>query len=51
MSLTTIAAVGGGYAGVHLLEDLKTEFAGQIGKSIRIVLIDKNPYHFRKVML
>ncbi|KOP80974.1 hypothetical protein AMS59_00560 [Lysinibacillus sp. FJAT-14745] len=49
--MKNIVIVGGGYAGINLLEGLKKEFQGQIGKSVRIILIDKNSYHLKKVLL
>lgn len=44
----TMVIIGGGYAGINLIEALKKE---KINKDIRIILIDKQPYHFRKVKL
>ncbi|MFJ5565472.1 hypothetical protein [Lysinibacillus xylanilyticus] len=38
--MKNIVIVGGGYAGINLLEGLKKEFQGQIGKSVRVILID-----------
>lgn len=49
--MKNIVIIGGGYAGINLLEGLKKEFQGQIGKSVRVLLIDKNSYHFKKVLL
>ncbi|MFJ6209098.1 NAD(P)/FAD-dependent oxidoreductase [Lysinibacillus sp. NPDC092081] len=49
--MKNIVIIGGGYAGINLLEGLKKEFQGQIGKSVRVILIDKNSYHFKKVLL
>ncbi|MEH7110243.1 NAD(P)/FAD-dependent oxidoreductase [Bacillus sp. JJ1764] len=50
-NLKTIVVVGGGYAGINLLEALKKEFHSEIKDKIRIILIDKNTFHFKKVKL
>ncbi|WP_339158754.1 FAD-dependent oxidoreductase [Paenibacillus sp. FSL W8-0186] len=44
--------VGGGYAGINAIQSIRQAFqkAGETRK-IRIVLIDKEPYHLRKVLL
>lgn len=47
----TIVVVGGGYAGVNLIEALKKELYSEIKEKIRIILIDKNTFHFKKVKL
>lgn len=47
----TIVIIGGGYAGLHLLNHLKSVFRQELGRQIRIILIDKNDYHFQKVLL
>ena len=47
----TIVVIGGGYAGINLIEELKKEFQSEIRKKIRIILIDKNTFHFKKVKL
>jgi NADH dehydrogenase len=47
----TIVVVGGGYAGINLTEALKKEFYSEIKEKIRIILIDKNTFHFKKVKL
>ncbi|MEC2075777.1 NAD(P)/FAD-dependent oxidoreductase [Metabacillus fastidiosus] len=49
--MKTIVIAGGGYSGIHLLKGLKKEFKNMIGKEIQIILIDRNRYHFRKVLL
>ena len=46
-----IVVVGGGYAGVNLIAALKKEFHSEIKEKIRIILIDKNTFHFKKVKL
>ncbi|MFI8684800.1 NAD(P)/FAD-dependent oxidoreductase [Rossellomorea sp. NPDC077527] len=46
-----IVIVGGGYAGINTLEHLKKRFGNRLGQDIRMTLIDKQPYHLRKVLL
>jgi NADH:ubiquinone reductase (H+-translocating) len=46
-----IIIVGGGYAGIHFIEGLKKQLKTQINENIKILLIDKNSYHFQKVKL
>ncbi|HYK74768.1 MAG TPA: FAD-dependent oxidoreductase [Pseudoneobacillus sp.] len=47
----TIVIIGGGYAGINLITQLKKEFSNQLNKDIKIILIDKNAYHLKKVKL
>lgn len=47
----TIVVVGGGYAGINLIEALKKEFHRELKRNIRVILIDKNSFHFKKVKL
>lgn len=47
----TIVVIGGGYAGINLIEALKKEFHEELKRSIRIILVDKNSFHFKKVKL
>ena len=49
--MKNIVILGGGYAGINLIKSLKTQLKNEIGSSVRIILVDKNPYHFRKVLL
>jgi len=49
--MITIAVVGGGYAGLNTVKALYKQLAGAEKNAVRLVLIDKHPYHFRKVML
>ncbi|MFC7371925.1 NAD(P)/FAD-dependent oxidoreductase [Fictibacillus iocasae] len=44
----TCVIVGGGYAGIHAVQSLQKAFRGE---ELNLVLIDKNPYHTRKVLL
>ncbi|MNJ28624.1 hypothetical protein [Paenibacillus bouchesdurhonensis] len=52
MNELTCLVIGGGYAGIHAIRSIQQAFqkAGETRK-IRIVLIDKEPYHLRKVLL
>ncbi|MEH7300448.1 NAD(P)/FAD-dependent oxidoreductase [Neobacillus drentensis] len=47
----TIVVIGGGYAGINHIEALKKEFHEELKRSIRIILVDKNTFHFKKVKL
>lgn len=47
----TMVIVGGGYAGINLIEALRKEFHRELKKNIRIILVDKNTFHFKKVKL
>ncbi|WML58691.1 FAD-dependent oxidoreductase [Neobacillus sp. PS2-9] len=47
----TIVVIGGGYAGINHIEALKKEFHKELKRSIRIILVDKNTFHFKKVKL
>jgi NADH dehydrogenase len=47
----TIVVIGGGYAGINHIEALKKEFHEELNRSIRIILVDKNTFHFKKVKL
>ncbi|MGF7050569.1 NADH dehydrogenase [Paenibacillus sp. DS2015] len=52
MKELTCIVVGGGYAGINAVKAIRKRFKGQASKRIlRLILIDKNPYHFRKVLL
>lgn len=44
----TIVIIGGGYAGINLIDAMKKE---KLNKDSKIILIDKHPYHFKKVKL
>jgi NADH dehydrogenase len=44
--------VGGGYAGINAVNVFRKTFKGEASqRPLRLILIDKNPYHFRKVLL
>jgi len=47
----TIVVVGGGYAGLHAVKRLHQELVAKGKQAVRLILIDKQPYHFRKVLL
>lgn len=51
MKQKNIIVVGGGYAGLHAVESLRKEWGNEIGNSIRLILLDKQSYHFKKVVL
>lgn len=52
MNEWTCVVVGGGYAGIHAVKAIRKAFKGAAGgRPLRLVLIDKNPYHVRKVLL
>ncbi|MEH6891731.1 FAD-dependent oxidoreductase [Bacillus sp. JJ864] len=46
-----IVILGGGFAGINLLNGLKKELGSSLGKEVKITLVDKNSFHFRKVLL
>ncbi|MDZ5471469.1 FAD-dependent oxidoreductase [Bacillus sp. 31A1R] len=50
--IQTFVIVGGGYAGINLLKKLRKVFNNELSNGdIRVVLVDKNVYHFKKVKL
>ncbi|MDF2722049.1 MAG: dehydrogenase [Paenibacillus sp.] len=51
MKEMTCVVVGGGYAGIHAVKQIQKAASGQSQTQLRIVLIDKNSYHLRKVLL
>lgn len=52
MKELTCIVIGGGYAGINAVKAIRKEFKSEASKrTLRIILIDKNPYHFRKVLL
>ncbi|MFC0330355.1 NAD(P)/FAD-dependent oxidoreductase [Paenibacillus sepulcri] len=52
MKELTCVVVGGGHAGIHAVKEIRKAFRDESGKhQLRLVLIDKNPYHLRKVLL
>ncbi|MFD1176359.1 NAD(P)/FAD-dependent oxidoreductase [Paenibacillus puldeungensis] len=53
MGRLTCAVVGGGYAGIHAVKAIREQFQGEelAERELRLILIDQNPYHLRKVLL
>lgn len=52
MQENTIVIVGAGYAGIHAAQSIINTFSDKRDKTrVRIILIDKEPYHLRKVLL
>ncbi|WP_042149482.1 NAD(P)/FAD-dependent oxidoreductase [Paucisalibacillus sp. EB02] len=49
MNKITCVVIGGGYAGIHAIKSIQKNVGRK--KSLRIILIDPNPYHIRKVLL
>ncbi|WP_369688963.1 hypothetical protein [Bacillus sp. FJAT-26390] len=52
MKPLTCMIVGGGYAGINAVKAIRESLGeGAHAQNLRIVLIDKQPYHLRKVLL
>ena len=52
MKELTCIVIGGGYAGIHAVKAIRKKFKSDAGKrKLRLILVEKNPYHFRKVLL
>mgnify|MGYP002623655782 CR=1 FL=1 len=52
MKPLTCIVIGGGYAGIHAVKTIRKTFHKKAGRRpVRIVLIDRNLYHLRKVLL
>lgn len=51
MTIRTCVVVGGGYAGIHALTSIQKYVTKSSKQKLRLILIDKNPYHLRKVLL
>ncbi|KQO17935.1 NAD(P)/FAD-dependent oxidoreductase [Paenibacillus sp. Leaf72] len=52
METLTCVVIGAGYAGIHAMKELRKNLINiKRSQSIRFVLIDKNSYHLRKVIL
>ncbi|WP_409347352.1 NAD(P)/FAD-dependent oxidoreductase [Paenibacillus sp. MBLB4367] len=48
----TCIVVGGGYAGINAVKAIRTSLGETAnGKSLRLILIDKEPHHLRKVLM
>ncbi len=50
MEKLTCVVVGGGYAGINAVKALQKSLKGA-GRELRLILINKDPYHLRKVLL
>ncbi|WP_138753088.1 NAD(P)/FAD-dependent oxidoreductase [Paenibacillus sinopodophylli] len=52
MKTLTCIVIGAGYAGIHAMNEIRKNVKGRNNKqSIKYILIDKNRYHLRKVIL
>ncbi|MEK0317190.1 NAD(P)/FAD-dependent oxidoreductase [Cohnella sp. 56] len=52
MDSKTIVVVGGGYAGIHAVSRIRKEWKQELSEGrLKLVLIDRQPYHLRKVLL
>ncbi|MCL6571875.1 MAG: FAD-dependent oxidoreductase [Bacillus sp. (in: Bacteria)] len=52
MNVLTYVVIGAGYAGINAVKAIRKNFQGESSKKThRLILIDKNPYHLRKVLL
>lgn len=52
MKLLTCVVIGAGYAGIHAVKEIRKWFKDQAGKyPLRLVMIDKNDFHLRKVLM
>lgn len=52
MKELTCVVIGGGYAGINAVKAILKTFKGEANRRpLRLILIDKNPFHFRKVLL
>ncbi|OPA79214.1 pyridine nucleotide-disulfide oxidoreductase [Paenibacillus selenitireducens] len=52
MNELTCVIIGGGYAGINAVKAIRKSCQGEMSsRTLRVILIDKNPYHLRKVLL
>jgi NADH dehydrogenase len=52
MKQITCIVIGAGYAGINAVKAIQKTFGEQAGaKAPRLILVDKQPYHLRKVLL
>lgn len=52
MKELTCIVIGGGYAGINAVKEIRKVFKGESSqRTLRLILIDKNSYHTRKVLL
>lgn len=52
MQPLTCVVVGAGYAGINAVKAIQKSFSGEASAPpLRLILVDKHPYHLRKVLL
>ncbi|KUP24223.1 FAD-dependent oxidoreductase [Paenibacillus sp. DMB5] len=52
MKTLTCVVIGAGHAGIHAVKEIRKWFKDQAGKyPLRLVMIDKNDFHLRKVLM
>lgn len=52
MKTLTCVVIGAGHAGIHAVKEIRKLFKDQAGKyPLRLVMIDKNDFHLRKVLM
>lgn len=52
MRQLTCIVIGAGHAGIHVVKELRAQISkGNLKAPVRLLLIDPNPYHLRKVLL
>ncbi|MDN8587148.1 FAD-dependent oxidoreductase [Paenibacillus sp. 11B] len=52
MKTWTCVVIGAGYAGIHAVKEIRKLFKDQVNKyPLRLVIIDKNSFHLRKVLM
>ncbi|MDQ0058717.1 NAD(P)/FAD-dependent oxidoreductase [Paenibacillus harenae] len=52
MKTLTCIVIGAGYAGIHAMKEIRKSLKnGEGSQPVRFILIEKNTYHFRKVLL
>ncbi|WP_315792434.1 NAD(P)/FAD-dependent oxidoreductase [Paenibacillus sp. BIC5C1] len=52
MKTLTCVIIGAGYAGIHTVKEIRKLFKDQVNKyPLRLVMIDKNSFHLRKVLM
>jgi len=49
--MQTIVVIGGGYAGLNAVKFLEKRLGREAGRAYRLVLVDREPYHFRRMIL